>query len=397
MKLKLLSLTLALLMLLCAAGCGKTEPDPVEPTPPPATETPAPTETPTETADPEAEAAAAARLEKYSRAYAAYDPDTVVMRVDGRPVLWSEYFYWLYSVAATLEDYFDITDWSAEFPLLAEDAEEPLSYNAYVSRYAATNCLELAVLLNKAAELDAGLSAEQTETLDQTFEQFRSQADFADTLTEFFITEDYLRTQHEAAMIYENLFEQSFGKDGENCADADAVQYVTDQGYLYAKHILFKTTDDSNQPLDEATVAQKKADAEAVLAQLQAASAAELPALFDSLMQQHSEDPGLYSLPDGYYFRSGEMVASFEEAAKALEVGQLSGIVESDYGYHILFRPAMSADHLMNYDDSYQPYTVRGFAASALFSNVTYDWYDAAQVAYKTGFETLDLGALLAE
>ena len=32
------------------------------------------------------------------------------------------------------------------------------------------------------------------------------------------------------------------------------------------------------------------------------------------------------------------MVAEFEEATEALEFGEISGIVESDYGYHIILR-----------------------------------------------------------
>lgn len=400
MKQKIISLSLALLMLLAAAGCGQAQPDPAEPsdnaaeTPAPS-ESPAVTETPAPKEDPEEAAKAAERLAKFTRAYEKFSPDTEVMRVDGRPVLWSEYFCWLYNAAALIDEQLGVTDWSADFPVSSEDAEST-SYNSYVRSYATLNCLQLAVLANQAEALDAGLTSEQEAELDETFDRFRSEEDYAQTLAENFLTEEELRRQYAADSLYQNLYEKTFGKDGELCSDADAVQYVTDQGYMNAKHILFKTVDDSNQPLDEAAIAKKKAEAENVLAQLQAASAAELPTLFDSLMKQYTEDPGSLSFPNGYYFRSGEMVAPFEEAAKALEPNGLSGIVESSYGYHILFRPAMSADHVMDYDDYYQPYTVRDFASAALFNNMAYDWFDAAQVEYNQGFETLDLNDLLA-
>ena len=48
---------------------------------------------------------------------------------------------------------------------------------------------------------------------------------------------------------------------------------------------------DTREPLDEATVAQKKAQAEDFLAQLRAAE--DPIALFDDLMNEHSEDSGL--------------------------------------------------------------------------------------------------------
>ncbi|MFR4088407.1 MAG: peptidylprolyl isomerase [Dysosmobacter sp.] len=104
--------------------------------------------------------------------------------------------------------------------------------------------------------------------------------------------------------------------------------------------------------MSDAEKAEKKAKADDLLKQLQAITdPTELESKFDELMKANSEDTGLESSPDGYVFSAGKMVEAFESATRSLEPGQLSGIVESDYGYHIILRldPATSKAFRENY------------------------------------------------
>ncbi len=67
---------------------------------------------------------------------------------------------------------------------------------------------------------------------------------------------------------------------------------------------------------------------------------------FATLIEEYNEDPG--ATEAGYTFGRGEMVKEFEEASFALECGEISDVVKTEYGYHIIRRLAGLAE-LQNY------------------------------------------------
>lgn len=97
---------------------------------------------------------------------------------------------------------------------------------------------------------------------------------------------------------------------------------VSDE-FVSAKHILVEaaTEEDKSEALKKIKDIQAKINAGED---------------FDKLMNEFSTDPGLQSQPNGYTFTKGQMVEPFEKATFALEVGGVSDIVETDYGYHII-------------------------------------------------------------
>jgi len=124
----------------------------------------------------------------------------------------------------------------------------------------------------------------------------------------------------------------------ENAVSDEEARESIKNTYIKAKHILISTIDDETQmPLSDEEVAAAKTKAEGILNEIRNG------ADFDKLMRENSQDPGLETSPGGYEFGKGQMVAEFENAAYALEVGQVSDIVKSSYGYHIIKREPFTA------------------------------------------------------
>ncbi|HET7867516.1 MAG TPA: SurA N-terminal domain-containing protein, partial [Burkholderiaceae bacterium] len=95
-----------------------------------------------------------------------------------------------------------------------------------------------------------------------------------------------------------------------------------------ARHILIKADKAASAP----ERAKARAKAEAVLAQVQKNRAA-----FAEIAKKESQDEGsAVNGGDLDYFGRGAMTKPFEDAAFALKKGDLSGIVETDYGFHII-------------------------------------------------------------
>lgn len=59
---------------------------------------------------------------------------------------------------------------------------------------------------------------------------------------------------------------------------------------------------------------------------------------FAELARAHSDCPSSESGGDLGAFHEGQMVPAFEQAAFGLDVGATSGVVETDFGYHLIQR-----------------------------------------------------------
>ena len=106
--------------------------------------------------------------------------------------------------------------------------------------------------------------------------------------------------------------------------DANSAKFQGDE-QRHASHILISrgTTDKDK--------AAAKAKAEDILAQLRKS-----PKSFEALAIKYSQDPSGAKGGDLGTFGRGAMVKPFEDAVFGMKVGQISDLVESEFGYHII-------------------------------------------------------------
>ncbi|RLB50265.1 MAG: parvulin peptidyl-prolyl isomerase [Deltaproteobacteria bacterium] len=98
-----------------------------------------------------------------------------------------------------------------------------------------------------------------------------------------------------------------------------------------ASHILLMYSGSSRS-----SAARSKAEAETQIAELKASIDA--GGDFAALAQEHSDCPSGKSGGDLGSFGRGQMVKAFEDSAFGMNVGDVSGVIETDFGYHIITR-----------------------------------------------------------
>ncbi|MGE4484351.1 MAG: peptidylprolyl isomerase [Oscillospiraceae bacterium] len=272
----------------------------------------------------------------FEKAYATYEPDTVMAVIDGEDITWQQLFYWINNTLNNFEqNYQEITDFDA---ICYDD----VTYGQYVLENSLNATVYYKAIKEYATALGIELTSDEKAEIktkyDAAVEQAGGEEAFAEYLASIYCSDDYYNYNLECAYLYNLCFEHNYGANGEKLSEEEILEDTSKDGYMMAKHILFKITDDDGNALSDEEKAAKYKNAEDVLAQLDAAAPAEVPELFDKLMNENSEDTGLTLFPNGYLFQSGEMITEFEEAVAGLNEGEYSGIVETSYGYHIIMR-----------------------------------------------------------
>jgi len=151
-----------------------------------------------------------------------------------------------------------------------------------------------------------------------------------DFLSEVKISKEDIEKDLEKELIATKYMAQASevsDKEAKNYYDKNTSEFLK----VRASHILISNTDDKGDSVSEEQKKKNKEKAEEILKKIQAGED------FAELAKEYSQDPGSGSQGgDLGYFEKGQMVPEFEAAAYALKIGEISDIVKSQFGYHII-------------------------------------------------------------
>lgn len=316
--------------------------------------------------------------------------DYALLTVDGAAVSAEEYCFWLVQAILAQQEYLGNVLLDEDWDQIAEPVKADALETAKL--YAITRA--------KAAEAGAELSPELEATMAEELAAAETQAGgteaFETYLSSMCISRSRFEELNRVRYLAEALLEVRT-EDGTLTPTQEDVEEFLDQtveqgGFYAAKHILIATRRENadGTGYEEFSAEEKEAaltKIQEILAQIRSAGNDE--AVFDSLMAQYSEDSRDPNTGELYYAEgysiiyAGQMVPEFEAAARALEVGQISDVVTTDYGYHIVCRIPLDMGPL-------QEYATQTVTPAYKLNLLISQWLEEAKVETTQAYDDLD-------
>ena len=174
--------------------------------------------------------------------------------------------------------------------------------------------------------------AELAAAVKQLRQQFASEAAFSQALKAQKMTLDKLRVETRTQLLVSKMLDKEIGSQvAVKPADVSAFYEKNPERFqqpeaIHASHVLITVP----QGADAATKAAARAKAEDVLKQARAG------ADFAKLARTYSNDASAPRGGDLGFFPKGQMVPAFEAAVFALAPNEISDVVETPFGFHVI-------------------------------------------------------------
>jgi peptidyl-prolyl cis-trans isomerase C len=179
-------------------------------------------------------------------------------------------------------------------------------------------------------------------------EQFSSDEEFEKGMTDMNLTEEDLKSYIRRMLCVRKLLDEEIVSKVKISEDEVRLFYDThpdlfqQKDEVRASHILIRAA----TKMDDSEKKEARKKLEGIRKRLEQGED------FAALAKEFSECPSAERGGDLGYFGRGKMVKGFEDAAFALKVGELSGIVETDFGFHIIKVTDKKSEGMKSYDET---------------------------------------------
>lgn len=255
--------------------------------------------------------------------------DDVVATVNGKEITAKQYEITLALYKQSLEAMYGPSIWDTEI-------EKGVKYKDKFKDLMLDQMVSIEAVYEQAKKDNLLPSKEE---VDKSFKEMKKGIDadeaYKKSLEEIGANDEFLKVQQEQDLALQN-FKANFDKTTKVSDEEIKKYYEEKKSEFYkdevkASHILISTLDENNKELSAEKKKDAKKKAEDVLKKVKSGEE------FAALAKEYSDDKGSGSEGgDLGFFGKGVMVPEFEEAAFSLKVGEISEIVESQFGYHII-------------------------------------------------------------
>ena len=170
------------------------------------------------------------------------------------------------------------------------------------------------------------------EQIEKIKKRFPDEAEFKKALKGMGISEKEIRAQFQRGLAIKQLLDTNVLQKI-TVTEEESKKFYDNNPNLFkqpdqvkASHILIKVAPDA----EESKKKQAREKIETIQKKVNQGED------FGSLAKANSEGPTAQREGDLGYFSRGQMVKPFEDAAFALNIGEVSGIVETQFGYHLI-------------------------------------------------------------
>jgi len=248
--------------------------------------------------------------------------------VNGQNITLDNYQKLLYLNKSSMESYYGSDIWSKKM-------EDGKTYSDTLKEMVLQTMIGSEVIYQQAEKDKVIPTDKQVQDQINSFnESTKNNSEYQEQLKKMGINEDFLKFQFTRDLANTNL-QKKFEEDTK-ISETEMKKYYEDNKKSFytdsvtASHILLKTQDSEGKELSAEKKKEAKKKAQEALAKVKSGED------FAKVAKKYSQDSSASNGGELGTFGRGQMVSEFEKAAFNMKKGEISDIVETEYGYHII-------------------------------------------------------------